>query len=781
MLAGVDYRRSAAVTIVGMEGGMRKALGMVVMIAVLVLAAGVGETATHERTYVRIPVKDRAALEELAHSVELDERTRASVAYAWLRPGEREVLESRGFTVEPVAAPGAPERALTMCNDPDGPPYEPPYSWSCYPTWSQYVDMMNWYATTYPDLCRLVDLGPSGTGAHRLLALVISDNVAVDEDEPEFLYTATMHGDELAGYPLMLRLADTLLTSYGTDPELTALVDGLEIWINPLANPDGTFAGGDGTVSGSQRYNIADGVDLNRSFPDPLAGDDPDAGIWPAEVQRMIDLAASHSFTMSSNFHGGAEVVNYPWDMWSTRHVDDAWWQTISHEYADNAQAASPAGYMSGFDDGTTNGWDWYEVLGGRQDFMNYYHGCRELTIELSDVKQLDSSQLDAHWTWNRQPLLNLMKRSDTGLRGVVTDALSDAPVAATIKVVGHDLVSQRSWVFSDPDVGDFHRPIAPGSWDLEVSAEGYETATVPGIVVVDGTPATRADVALVPLPRFPVSGVVSNAVSGGRITSAEVRLAGTSIPVESTSGDGSYQIANAWNGSYTLRASHPDYAPAEVPITVAGAAVVQDLTLAPITNLVDLDLEAGDGGLVSSSPAGWQWGSDTMASAHSGTKVWGTALDASYPNSVLWNLDLPAVVVPADADSATLVFWHWYQTEADWDGGQVRVSVDGGAFTVATPEGGYPDQDVDGIGNNQPGYSGANGAWQEVRIDLAATIGHTVAVRFVFGADGSQTGHGWYLDDLRVETTGGVPPALVFADGFETGTLMEWDGATGR
>jgi murein tripeptide amidase MpaA len=98
-----------------------------------------------------------------------------------------------------------------------------------------------------------------------MLAIQISDNVGVDEDEPSFLYTSSMHGNELTGYVLMLRLIDEILKGYGTNSKYTYLVNEVDIWINPLANPDGAYINGDNSVSGATRYN-ANGVDLNRNF-----------------------------------------------------------------------------------------------------------------------------------------------------------------------------------------------------------------------------------------------------------------------------------------------------------------------------------------------------------------------------------------------------------------------------------------------------------------------------------------------------------------------------------
>ena len=56
--------------------------------------------------------------------------------------------------------------------------------------------------------------------------------------------------------------------------------------------------------------------------------------------------------------------------------------------------APSASGYFNYLNNGITNGWDWYEVDGGRQDFMNYFKLCRESTIELSNTKTPNPSRI---------------------------------------------------------------------------------------------------------------------------------------------------------------------------------------------------------------------------------------------------------------------------------------------------------------------------------------------------------------------------------------------------
>ena len=246
------------------------------------------------------------------------------------------------------------------------------YDWNTYPTYESYISIMESFAADYPEICQVFSIGTTNEG-REIMFVKISDQVSNEEAEPQFLYTATMHGDETTGYVLMLRLIDHLLSQYGNDPTATQLIDETEIWINPLANPDGTFHTGNSSVFGAIRGN-ANYIDLNRNYPDPEDGPHPDGNAWQIETLAFKTLAEENNFVLAANIHGGTEVVNYPWDTWSQLSADDDWWQYVAHEYADTAQYFSPSSYFNGFNDGITNGYAWYSIAGGRQDYMNYFH-----------------------------------------------------------------------------------------------------------------------------------------------------------------------------------------------------------------------------------------------------------------------------------------------------------------------------------------------------------------------------------------------------------------------
>ena len=383
--------------------------------------------------------------------------------------------------------------------------------WNFYPTYSAYESLMVQFQSNFPGLCMLDTLTTLASG-RRLLVLKISDNVASDEPEPEFLYSSSIHGDETTGYILMMHLADYLLTNYGTNPEATELVDNMEIYICPLANPDGTYYGGNSSVSGARRGNI-NNVDMNRNYPDPQNGPHPDGNAWQAETVAFMDFAAQRHFVAGANFHGGVEVVNYPWDTWATLHADNSHYVMISREYADTVHLHAPLGYMDYLSNGVTNGYAWYEVNGGRQDYMNYFYHCKEITIEISDVKLLASSQLLAHWDYNWRSLILLLKQARYGVHGVVTSQATGLPVEARVFINGHD--NNGSEVYSSATVGDYHRLLKAGTYTLEFSAPCYHTQTIPNIVVADyGSVSLNVQM-------IPTVGAITSAVSGITSTTA--------------------------------------------------------------------------------------------------------------------------------------------------------------------------------------------------------------------------------------------------------------------
>jgi hypothetical protein len=143
-----------------------------------------------------------------------------------------------------------------------------------------------------------------------------------------------------------------------------------------------------------------------------------------------------------------------------------------------------------------------------------------------------------------------------------------------------------------------------------------------------------------------------------------------------------------------------------------------------------------------------------------------GTASDISGRDSIV----SPAVVVPASSQSPRLSFDHYVATEAGYDGGNVKLKVNGGAFTVVPDAAfvfnGYNETFETKAGGNtnpmagQPAFSGTNpgsvfGSWGTSVVDLGKAgvkPGDTVQLRFDMGRDGCGGVDGWYVDNVKVQ-----------------------------
>jgi len=415
-------------------------------------------------------------------------------------------------------------------------------SWDAYPTHSEYTAKMQYFALTYPTLCSLQSIGTTQNGRD-LWVLKISDNVSTNEAEPEFLYSSTMHGDELAGFPLMIRLIDYLLTNYGTDSEVTNLVNSTEIYINPNANPDGSYrAAGNNIITNPVRAN-ANGQDLNRNYPDNqntgrINGNSANTsrlhfsstgGVYENETQAFMKFEESKNIVLAANFHGGTELVNYAYDNTYSLHADQNFYENISVEFATNAQTNSPGDptYMTIDEDsgtfpspGVTNGAAWYVVYGGRQDYMNFYRHAKEVTIELSDVKWISGNQLPNLWNYNKQALLDYMKQANYGFQGIISDE-SGNPVVAKVSIARD---ANNSWVTSNSDLGDYYKLLEAGTYSVTYEAPGYISQTIS--VTVTNNTKTIQNVTLVATALKPTSSNIT--INSGETASLIATGSGT-------------------------------------------------------------------------------------------------------------------------------------------------------------------------------------------------------------------------------------------------------------
>lgn len=317
-------------------------------------------------------------------------------------------LKPRPDAFPPVDAPDGAKAVVNMATT-----VAEMSDWDRYPTYETYLAMMQGWAEEFPTLCHIDTIGTSVNG-RLILSMYIQVQTVDDLYRPEFFYSSTMHGDEVTGYVMMLRLIDTLLHGYGSNPQYTDIINSTRISINPLSNPDGAYRTGNNSVRYAMRYN-ANYVDLNRNYPDPF-GTDPEDAQQP-ENTAMINYLSSHNFRLSANLHGGSEVMNYPWDSFTSSenpHPDREWWIEVCKRFVDTSRTYSNSHFRDVLNSGYIEGGDWYVIPNGRQDYVNYYHNCREMTMEISSDKTINSDQLPEYWRFLQHSLVNYISEIHT-------------------------------------------------------------------------------------------------------------------------------------------------------------------------------------------------------------------------------------------------------------------------------------------------------------------------------------------------------------------------------
>ena len=142
-------------------------------------------------------------------------------------------------------------------------------------TYSEMITHLDTIHSLYPGITTAkFSIGTSIEG-RTIWAMKVSDNPGTDENEPEVGFDGLTHAREPITVNVLIETIYELCENYGTDPELTFLVDNREIFFIPVLNPDGyvyneqTYPGGGGMWRKNRHAPVGGcyGVDLNRNYP----------------------------------------------------------------------------------------------------------------------------------------------------------------------------------------------------------------------------------------------------------------------------------------------------------------------------------------------------------------------------------------------------------------------------------------------------------------------------------------------------------------------------------
>jgi carboxypeptidase T len=203
----------------------------------------------------------------------------------------------------------------------------------CFPgarTMAQVIAFMDTLRMLYPNVVsQKWSLGQSHEGRD-IWCFRMSDNPDVDLNRPATLFDALHHPGECSTFEMTIRLAEYFAQKYGTDPEITDLLDRREVYFVPIVNPDGlAFIEAGNSWPKKNRRDNGDGtfgVNLNRNYPymwgttghpdsdstfcacywGPSAGSEP-------ETQAIMGLINSQDFVTHQSYHAPGSHTFYPW------------------------------------------------------------------------------------------------------------------------------------------------------------------------------------------------------------------------------------------------------------------------------------------------------------------------------------------------------------------------------------------------------------------------------------------------------------------------------------
>ena len=620
-------------------------------------------------------------------------------------------------------------------------------------------------------LVHLDTIGYSTQDNIPILAVRISDNAHIKEDEPRVLFIGQVHAEEILGVEVVMSMIkDLLFPDISIQNHMNILVQYLDIWFIPTANPEGLNVVHDGLdlsyrknkrdlssdgafPNGVFDYdpsigNDIDGVDLNRNFSFNWAfGDtflEPDnsdyashydyyKGEEPFSENESIairDLALENDFVFSIVWHSSrsgnlSEKVFTSWKWDEVKESPDLGiMKSIADEFAGNIDTEDGSStYLSVFS-GSRNG--------KLHDWFYRETGCMQYLVECGTSNLQPDALLLENTIYRTKPaMVYLMDRAigyytDAGqITGIVYDGATSAPIESVIvEVLEHTGSVLKPRLTNE--FGRYRRILDAGTYTFAFRAEGYEseyislTANNSGItqqnIYLNPQQVHSLTIELNTLESITLNGSISNEFS--------------SYPIEISSGNNSFNFPG---GDYQIKfLMDAGYMPWEIDISLDS-----DISL-----IVPYD--TGTNYELSTS---WEW-QQSVGTWYIDGNLLRSQEGAYYSNGdsesgMIMESDLYDVM-GTNRIAATIE--HRYETE--WDNDIARVSI--------------VDQDNNILGSK----SWTGGSWDQPQVDLvsARTDGsfNSARVRIEFSPDQTVNYRGWEISKIKLSALSDIHMSIV-------------------
>jgi len=583
---------------------------------------------------------------------------------------------------------------------------------------------------------------------HDVWCVKLSDNVMLNEDEPNIIFDGEHHAREPISMEMVMLILNYLVDNYGIDPDVTFWVNNAQIWFVPLVNPDGHKIVIDETDMSWRKnirdndengqitwggYYYPDGVDPNRNYGPPewfggqgtsgptgqtYCGPDP---FSEPETSALRNLLAQYRFDLGMSYHSYSELVMWPLGYSMSCMAPDV---NALANLGQEMAVTVPSQYGGYYTPQQTNAL--YPCSGTTTDYGYGVERIFYFTTELGTAFIPNATTMNSIINNNLSAGLILIDRIfDRVVTGNITDSLSNDYLNAEVFVSGiDDTGTEVEPYMSGPDFGRYYRILLPGIYDLTFSAFGYIPKTIEDVQVVTGF-QTELDVELVPAATVNVHVNLKNE-DGFAIPDADICVLDTPLDTVVTNTMGYAQISNVPYASYEVEITAATYGTFTYQMEVT--QTTNSFTYVMVEPFFIDDLELGAGKWNTTG----DWGLSTSQS-YSGIFSLTDSPDGEYGNNVLSYATLDETIDLTSALSAHVEFMTKYEIESGYDFAYFQISTNGTTWSD--------------LGN----YTGNQTSWVVQSFDLINYLGQTVYFRFKFDTDTYVTDDGIYIDDFKV------------------------------
>jgi len=522
----------------------------------------------------------------------------------------------------------------------------------------------------------------------------ISDNPNVDENEPKALYTAIHHAREPMSLMETIFFMWYVLENYGTNEEITYLVNQTQLFFVPCINPDGyvynetTNPTGGGMWRKNRRNNGGGvyGVDLNRNYgygwgttgTSTSTSNDTYCGTAPysePEVQAMRWLVQNHKFVSAFNAHTYAKDILFPIG-------------TTVAEFADHhAYFQAHTDHMVEFNGYTSmKSSALYPASGDSDDYMYKM----DIGVGVKDTMFVHTPEVGtAFWQPSSEILATCKEMLFPNL------------------VLAH--LTRNYVVVKDTDPNS----ISTLSGNFNHSA--YRLGRMSGPVTVSIQP-------------------LLNVTSVGNPVVYDLSLMQTSTGAISYTLNPNIQFGNIVK--YIIKTDNGLWVRRDTIVKTYGAYNLQ------VTE---------NASAVTNWTGNWGTTSSTFVSS---PKCFTDTPTGNYANNANTTYSYVPTIDLTNAFAAQISFYAKWDIEADFDYVQFQVSTDGGTTWIGQC-GNYTNAGTSANGsvqpNNQPIYDGTMSTWVLEEINLSDYLGQIIKVRFQLKSDGGTRKDGFYFDDFNI------------------------------